>query len=67
MKQHILLERIISTYFAVIADVTPDSSHIEQATFFLRYLNSKDDSSGVQERFPLYAVCSSKRGKILLN
>ena len=67
MKQHILLERIISRYFAVIADATPVSSHVEQAIFLLRYLNLKDDRYEVQDRLHMIADCCSKMGKTLLN
>ena len=63
MKQHILLERRISKYFAVIADATPDSSHVEQTTFLLRCLNLNGDSYEVQERFLVFNDCSSKKGK----
>ena len=41
VKRRILLERKISAYFAVIADATPDSSHVEQTTFLYRYLTFK--------------------------
>ena len=51
VKQHILLERRSSKYFTVIVDATPDSSHIEQTTFLLRYVNLKDGRYEVQERF----------------
>ena len=63
VKQHILLERKASKYFAVIVDATPDSSHVEQATILLRYLNLKDDRYEVQERFLMFVDCSSKRGE----
>ena len=39
VKQDILLERLISKYLAVIADATPDCTHVEQTTFLMRYLN----------------------------
>ena len=60
MKQHILLERRSSKYFAVIVDATPDSSHIEQTTFLLRYVNLKDSRYEVQERFLMFVDCSNK-------
>ena len=43
VKQYILLERRISKYFAVFADATPHSSHVEKATFLLMFINLKDD------------------------
>ena len=51
VKQHFLLERGSSKYLAVIVDATWDSSHIEQTTFLLRYVNLKDGRYEVQERF----------------
>ena len=49
VKQHILLERRITKYSAVIVNATPDSSHVEQAAFLLMYLNLRDDRYEVQE------------------
>ena len=51
LKLNILLERRILGYFAVNVDATPDSSHVEQAKFLLRYLSLKDDGYEVQERW----------------
>ena len=61
LKQHILLERRISKYFAVIVDATPDDSHDEKTTFLLKHVNLKDDRYEVQELFLMFADCSSKR------
>ena len=63
MKQHILLERIIYKYLAVIVGAIPDSYHVEQTTFLLRYLSVRDDRYEVQERFLMLDDCSSKRGE----
>ena len=49
--------------FCVIVDATPDSSHVVQTTFPLRYLNVKDDRYEAQERFLMFANCSSKKGE----
>ena len=38
------------------------TSNIEQTTFLLRYINSKEVRYEVQERFLMFADCSSKRG-----
>ena len=57
----------ISQYLSVIADATPNSSHVEQTTFLVRYLNLKYDRYEVQERFLMSADCSSQSGKRLLN
>ena len=63
VKQHILLERRASKYFAVIVDATPDSSHVEQTTFLLRYLNLESGRYEIQERFLMFVDCSSKKGE----
>ena len=44
-------------------DAIPDSSHVEQTAFFLRYLSLKDDRYEVQERFLMFADCTIKRGE----
>ena len=41
-------------------DATLDSSHIEQATFLLRYVKLKDVRYEVQERFLMFTDCSNK-------
>ena len=38
VKQHVLGERKSAKYYALIVDCSPDSSHVEQTTFILRYL-----------------------------
>ena len=38
VKQHVLGARKYAKYYAIIVDSTPDLSHAEQTTFFLRYL-----------------------------
>ena len=43
-------------------DATPDSSHVEQITFILWYLNQNDDRYEELERFYMFADCSSMRG-----
>lgn len=63
VKQHILLERQSAKYFAIIVDATPDSSHIEQTTFLLRYILLKETQYEFQERFLKFADCSNKRGE----
>ena len=63
MKQHILLERRSSKYFAAIVSATPDSSFMEQTTFLLRYANVKYGRHEVQERFLMFVDCSNKCGE----
>lgn len=35
---HVLKEREEAKYFTILVDATPDSSHVEQTIFILRYL-----------------------------
>ena len=63
VKQLILLEGRISKDLAVIVNATPDSSHVEQTTLILRYLNLKVDTYEVQERFLMFSDCSNKKGE----
>ena len=53
----------MSINFVVTVDVTPHSSRFEQTTFLYRYLSLKDDRYEIQERFLVFADCSSKRGE----
>ena len=38
-------------YYAIIVDTTPDSSHVEQTTFLLRYLVRQESRFEIVERF----------------
>lgn len=39
VRNAILMERESAKYFAIMVDATPDSAHVEQTTFILRYLS----------------------------
>jgi Domain of unknown function (DUF4371)/hAT family C-terminal dimerisation region len=43
VRNAILMERERAKYFAIMVDATPDSSHVEQTTFILRYLSRNVD------------------------
>lgn len=60
----ILKERESAKYFAIIVDATPDSSHVEQTTFILRYLhfNLELKICTIQERFLAFVDCNKKTG-----
>ena len=42
MKQAILAQLTATKYCSIIVDATPDSSHVEQTSFILRYVHCKD-------------------------
>ena len=58
VKQHVLGER----NSAIIIDFTPDSSHVEQTTFLLRYLVHLDSRYEIVELFQKCVGCSDKTG-----
>lgn len=60
-----LEERDIAKYFSIIVDATPDSSHMEQTTFILRYvgLNKVTNKYEVVERFLKFVDCNKKTGE----
>ena len=55
-------EREHAKYYSIMADATPDASHIEQTTFILRYLTRENESYVVQERFLAFVDCCHKTG-----
>ena len=64
MKQAILAQLTATKYYFIIVDATPDSSHVEQASFILRYVHCKDKVTyEVQERFLEFVDCNQKTGK----
>ena len=62
VKQHILGERQFAKYYAIIVDSTPDSSHVEQTTFLLRYLVRHESRFEIVERFLKFVDFSDKTG-----
>ncbi|XP_065658762.1 uncharacterized protein LOC136083289 [Hydra vulgaris] len=51
LRTCILKERETMKYCSLIVDATPDSSHIEQTTFILRYVTIKSNKFEIMERF----------------
>ena len=62
VKQHILGERQFAKYYAIIIDSTPDSSHVEQTTFLLRYLVRHESRFEFMERFLKFVDFNDKIG-----
>ena len=52
-------------YYSIIVDATPDSAHVEQTVFILRYihLNADLDIFELHERFLAFVDCNKKTGK----
>ena len=64
MKQAILAQLTATKYYFIIVYATPDSSHVEQTSFILRYVHCKDKVTyEVQERFLEFVDCNQKTGK----
>ena len=51
-----------SKYFSVRVDATPDSSHVEQAVFILRYVSLHESSYQIHEHFLKFVDCDGKTG-----
>ena len=63
VKQVILAEIIKTKLYSIIVDATPDSSHVEQTAFILRYVHCKENVTyKVQERFLEFVDCNHKTG-----
>nr|XP_047123504.1 zinc finger MYM-type protein 1-like [Hydra vulgaris] len=65
----ILDEREKCKYFSMIVDATPDTAHIEQNVFILRY-DLQDKLTGkyeVKERFLEFVDCNKKTGEDIAN
>ncbi len=58
----ILEERKKAKYYAILVDATPDSSHVEQTTFILRYVTLKEKKYRVKEHFLAFVDCNKKKG-----
>ena len=64
VKDTILSERQKAKYFSVMVDATPDSAHVKQTTFILRYLAQNEESLAfeIHERFLEFVDCNQKTG-----
>lgn len=49
VRDHILKERGEAKYFSLIVDATPDSAHIEQTAFLIRYVHRTYRDNGAHE------------------
>jgi len=65
----ILIERSSAKYYTIIVDATPDSAHVEQTTFILRYLHfdAKEKIHVIKERFLAFVDCNKKTGEAIAN
>jgi len=65
VRKIILHEVSKAKYYSIIVDATPDSSHVEQTSFVLRYIshNEASDEYDVCERFLEFADCNEKTGQ----
>nr|XP_004206907.1 52 kDa repressor of the inhibitor of the protein kinase-like [Hydra vulgaris] len=63
----ILSEREAAKFYSILVDATPDSTHMEQTVFILRYvyLNEENSLYEVQERFLEFVDCNQKTGKAI--
>lgn len=63
----ILKEREKAKYYAIIVDATPDSAHVEQTTFILRYIHFDTNQQiyKIEERFLLFVDCNNKTGEAI--
>ena len=61
----ILHEVESAKYYSIIVNATPDSAHVEQTIFILRYihLNADLDTFKLHERFLAFVDCNKKTGK----
>ena len=58
----VIKEQQQAKYFSIIVDATPDSSHMEQTSFTLRYVSCNDRICSIQERFVEFLDCNRKTG-----
>lgn len=67
VKRYILDERELAKYYSIMVDATPDSSHIEQTAFILRYLTKDIECYVINERFLAFVDCCQKTGIDIAN
>lgn len=63
----IMLKRDKAKYFLIMVDATPDSAHIEQTTFILRYVAYHEDKNEFEviERLLEFVNCNDKTGEAI--
>ena len=62
VRSHVLDEIEDGKYFSIMVDATPDSSHVEQTTFIIRYLTQEVEEYSIKERFLTFVDCCQKTG-----
>lgn len=65
VTKRIIHERENAKYFALIVDATPDSAHIEQTAFLIRYVSLTKESEEpyeIKERLLAFVDCAQKTG-----
>ena len=67
VRRCILDERELAKYYSIMVNATPDSSHIEQTTFILRFLTKANDSYVINEPFLAFVDCCQKTGIDMAN
>ena len=59
VRKFIVAECSSADFFSIIVDATPDSGHLEQQTFILRYLKDTE----IKELFLQFISCAEKTGE----
>lgn len=62
VQKEIISSAMQSKYFTIIADSTPDSSHCEQFSIVLRFINMNQSSFKIEERFIRFDEFYGKTG-----
>ncbi|XP_037775590.1 uncharacterized protein LOC119572557 [Penaeus monodon] len=57
VRSRVLDEIDDAKYYSIMVDATPDSSHVEQTTFIIRYLTRELQEFFVQEHFLTFVDC----------
>lgn len=63
IRKFIVAECSSADFFSIIVDATPDSGHLEQQTFILRYLKETE----IKELFLQFISCAEKTGEDISN
>ena len=64
VQAKILYQLKEAKYYSIIVDATPDSAHMEQTTFILRYVSLPQDGTSyeIHETFLKFVDCNKKTG-----